>query len=50
MGKDYLLRNIPDEIRRQVKAAAALQDISVRQFMLNALKRELERFEKKKKS
>jgi hypothetical protein len=34
---DVLLRNMPQELMRQVKADAALQGLSMKQYVVNAL-------------
>ena len=36
--KSYILRDIPDDVWRQVKSTAALEGITVRELILRAIK------------
>ena len=40
---DYTIRQIPDELWRKVKAAAAMEGITIKQYIIKALQERLER-------
>ena len=42
---DYTIRQIPDELWRKVKAAAAMEGITIKQYIIKALHERLERQE-----
>ena len=37
-GKDYLLRDVPADLWRQAKAAAALRGVTIREVLIDALR------------